>query len=115
MPVPRSRQHSQRAAHTRLREVCTSKQRMVASELAVYFGTSDGYWIDLQGHSDREMAKDEAGRQAARINPEAPVRRYSEPNTFLMSELACPSGSLRIWCSSSAMRLNNPSSALAVT
>src|SRR6185312_412438 len=41
--------------------------------------------------------------------------RYSEPNTFLMSELACPMGSLRISCSSSAMRLNSPSSALAVT
>ncbi len=40
---------------------------------------------------------------------------YRAPNTFLMSALVCPRGSLRIACSSSAMRLKSPSSALAVT
>ena len=34
-----------------------------------YFGTSDGYWINLQAHFDLEMAKDKVGKQAARINP----------------------------------------------
>jgi antitoxin HigA-1 len=37
--------------------------------LSAYFGTSDGYWINLQAHFDLEMARDKVGKQAARINP----------------------------------------------
>lgn len=37
--------------------------------LAAYFGTSDGYWINLQGHFDLEAAKDRVGKLAARISP----------------------------------------------
>lgn len=37
--------------------------------LSVYFGTSDSYWINLQGHYDLEMAKERVGKHAARITP----------------------------------------------
>ncbi len=37
--------------------------------LSVYFGTTEGYWINLQAHYDLEMAKDRIGKQAARIAP----------------------------------------------
>ena len=37
--------------------------------LSAYFGTSDGYWINLQGHFDLEMVKDKVGKQAARNLP----------------------------------------------
>jgi addiction module HigA family antidote len=37
--------------------------------LSAYFGTSDGYWINLQRHLDLAMAKDRVGKQAARISP----------------------------------------------
>ncbi len=37
--------------------------------LSAYFGTSDGYWINLQAHFDLEMTKDKVGKQAARITP----------------------------------------------
>ena len=50
------------------------EKRSISAEMAVllsaYFGTSDGYWINLQGHFDLEMAKDkEVGKHAARISP----------------------------------------------
>jgi addiction module HigA family antidote len=49
------------------------EKRAISPEMAVllsaYFGTSDGYWINLQGHFDLEMAKDKIGKQAARISP----------------------------------------------
>jgi addiction module HigA family antidote len=49
------------------------EKRSISAEIAVllsaYFGTSDGYWINLQAHFDLEMAKGEVGKQAARINP----------------------------------------------
>jgi plasmid maintenance system antidote protein VapI len=37
--------------------------------LSKYFGTSDGYWINLQSHYDLEMARDRVAKQAARIQP----------------------------------------------
>ena len=37
--------------------------------LSVYFGTSDSYWVNLQGHYDLEVAKDRVGKHAARITP----------------------------------------------
>lgn len=37
--------------------------------LAVYFGTSERYWIDLQGHYDLHVAKDRIRAHAARIVP----------------------------------------------
>ena len=49
------------------------EKRAISPEMAVllsaYFGTSDGYWINLQSHYDLEMAKDRVGKQAARIRP----------------------------------------------
>ncbi len=49
------------------------EKRSISPEMAVllatYFGTSDGYWISLQGHFDLEMAKARVGKKAARINP----------------------------------------------
>ena len=49
------------------------EKRAISPEMAVllaaYFGTSDGYWINLQAHFDLEAAKDKVGRQAARISP----------------------------------------------
>jgi antitoxin HigA-1 len=49
------------------------EKRSISPEMTVllstYFGTSDGYWINLQAHFDLERAKDKVGKQAARINP----------------------------------------------
>src|SRR5215813_4121526 len=49
------------------------EKRAISPEMAVllskYFGTSDGYWINLQSHFDLEIAKDRVGKQAARIRP----------------------------------------------
>lgn len=49
------------------------EKRAISPEMAVllsaYFGTTDGYWINLQGHYDLEMARDRVGKQAARIQP----------------------------------------------
>ncbi len=49
------------------------EKRAVSPEMAVllsaYFGTSDGYWINLQSHYDLERAKDRVAKQAARIQP----------------------------------------------
>jgi antitoxin HigA-1 len=47
------------------------ERRSISPEMAVlipaYFGTSDGYWINLQAHFDLERAKGKVGKQAARI------------------------------------------------
>ena len=49
------------------------EKRAISPEMAVllsaYFGTSDGYWMNLQAHYDLEMAKDRVAKQAARIRP----------------------------------------------
>jgi addiction module HigA family antidote len=49
------------------------EKRSISPEMAVllstYFGTSDGYWINLQAHVDLEIAKDKVAKQAARISP----------------------------------------------
>jgi len=49
------------------------EKRAISAEMAVllstYFGTSDSYWINLQGHYDLLMAKDRVAKQAARIRP----------------------------------------------
>ena len=49
------------------------EKRAISPEMAVllsaYFGTTDGYWINLQAHYDLEMAKDRVGKRAARITP----------------------------------------------
>ena len=37
--------------------------------LSAYFGTTDGYWMNLQAHYDLELAKDRVGKHAARIRP----------------------------------------------
>lgn len=56
------------------------EKRSISPEMAVllsaYFGTSDGYWINLQAHFDLEIAKDKVGEHAARINPHRVGRRY---------------------------------------
>jgi antitoxin HigA-1 len=49
------------------------EKRAISPEMAVllsaYFGTSDGYWINLQAHYDLEMARERVAKQAARIQP----------------------------------------------
>src|ERR1700732_5378713 len=49
------------------------EKRAISPEMAVllsaYFGTSDGYWMNLQAHYDLEMAKDRVAKQAASIRP----------------------------------------------
>jgi addiction module HigA family antidote len=49
------------------------ERRAISPEMAVllsaYFGTSDGYWMNLQAHYDLEMARDRVSKQAARIQP----------------------------------------------
>ena len=49
------------------------EKRSISPEMAVllsaYFGTSEGYWINLQAHFHLEMAKDKVGKRAARIRP----------------------------------------------
>jgi plasmid maintenance system antidote protein VapI len=49
------------------------EKRAISPEMAVllsaYFGTSDSYWINLQGHYDLETAKDRIAKQIARIQP----------------------------------------------
>jgi len=49
------------------------EKRTISPEMAVllsaYFGTTEGYWINLQAHYDLEMAKDRVGKHAARIAP----------------------------------------------
>jgi plasmid maintenance system antidote protein VapI len=37
--------------------------------LSIYFGTSDSYWINLQGHYNLVVARDRVAKQAARIQP----------------------------------------------
>ena len=49
------------------------EKRAVSPEMAVllsaYFGTTDGYWMNLQAHHDLELAKDRVAKHAARIQP----------------------------------------------
>ena len=49
------------------------EKRAISPEMAVllsiYFGTSDSYWINLQGHYNLVIAKDRVAKQAARIQP----------------------------------------------
>ena len=49
------------------------EKRAISPEMAVllsaYFGTTDGYWINLQAHFDLEMARDRVGKQASQIHP----------------------------------------------
>src|SRR5579864_4974649 len=49
------------------------EKRAISPEMAVllsaYFGTSGGYWINLQAHYDLEMARDRVAKHAARIQP----------------------------------------------
>lgn len=48
------------------------EKRGVSAEMAVllsaYFGTTDIYWINLQGHYDLQQAMDRVGRHVARIS-----------------------------------------------
>ncbi len=49
------------------------EKRAISPEMAVflsaYFGTSGGYWINLQAHYDLEIARDRVAKHAARIHP----------------------------------------------
>lgn len=73
------------------------EKRSISPEMAVllsaYFGTSDGYWINLQGHFDLEMAKDKVGKQAALISPhphraDGRLQPIGEPRLTLAQRLA---------------------------
>jgi addiction module HigA family antidote len=56
----------------RVNDIVRAK-RGISPEMAVllsaYFGTSDAYWINLQGHYDLEVAKDRVKKHVARITP----------------------------------------------
>lgn len=49
------------------------EKRGISAEMAVllsvYFGTSDSYWINLQGHYDLEIAKERMRKHVAGISP----------------------------------------------
>ena len=49
------------------------EKRAISAEMAVllstYFGTSDGYWINLQSYYDLANAKGRIAKHAARIQP----------------------------------------------
>ena len=48
----------------RINEIVHGKRAVTADtalRLARYFGTSEGFWMNLQGHYDLEMAKDRMG------------------------------------------------------
>src|ERR1700677_4087249 len=49
------------------------EKRSISPEMAVllsaYFGTTEGYWINLQAHFDLEMARERVGKQASQIIP----------------------------------------------
>lgn len=40
-----------------------------ALRLSRYFGMSETYWTNAQGHYEREIAKDKAGEEIERIRP----------------------------------------------
>src|SRR5918997_1801275 len=49
------------------------EQRGISADTALrlsrYFGMSESYWTNAQAHYDREIAKDKAGADIARIRP----------------------------------------------
>ena len=49
------------------------EKRSISPEMAVllsaYFGTTNGYWINLQAHFGFEMARERVGKRAAQIVP----------------------------------------------
>jgi addiction module HigA family antidote len=49
------------------------EKRSISPEMAVllsaYFGTSDGYWFNLQADFYLEIAREKVGKQASRIWP----------------------------------------------
>ena len=64
-----------KALHVPLSKVSdiVREKRAISPELAVllstYFGTSEGYWINLQAHYNLRMAKDRLSKRIARIKP----------------------------------------------
>ena len=53
----------------RINEIVHGKRAVTADtalRLARYFGTSEGFWMNLQGHYDLEMAKDRLGDRVAK-------------------------------------------------
>lgn len=57
---------------SRVNDIARAKRRIspeMAVLLSVYFGTSDSYWTNLQGHYDLEIAKDRVRKHTARITP----------------------------------------------
>ena len=46
-----------------------------ALRLSRFFGTSDGFWMNLQGHYDIEVEKDRLGATLADIKPLADASR----------------------------------------
>jgi plasmid maintenance system antidote protein VapI len=54
------------------RGVALEKSPEAALRLARYFGTSAGFWVNLQAHFDPETASDEIAETIAReVNPRA--------------------------------------------
>jgi addiction module HigA family antidote len=56
----------------RINEIIHGKRRITADtalRLARYFGTSEGFWINLQSHHDLEIERDEIGDALEAITP----------------------------------------------
>jgi addiction module HigA family antidote len=57
---------------SRISEIIRGERPITADtalRLARYFGTSDGYWINMQAHYDIERAKHEHADDLARVEP----------------------------------------------
>jgi addiction module HigA family antidote len=74
------------------------EKRAISPEMAVllsaYFGTTDGYWINLQAHYDLEMARERVGKHAARIIPHRTTRTAPAAGLSI-SELGCQANATR--------------------
>ena len=46
--------------------------------LSAYFGTSEGYWLDLQAHFDLEMVKDRVAKQLGARDLSRSLNEFSE-------------------------------------
>lgn len=56
----------------RINEIVHGKRRISADtalRLARYFGTSEGFWMNLQAHHDLEIERDRLGSSLDKIRP----------------------------------------------
>ncbi len=61
----------------RINEIVHGTRRITADtalRLAVFFGTSDHFWLDLQARYDLDVERERRGEELARITPWASAR-----------------------------------------